>query len=123
MTLNAIHKIALDLLFETTGNTEDYDAVAVSFATALISELFQTNNILREAKGLERETELPVVESLEDDIPFEPEICTNVFPYGLASKYIYDEGDLSLTNYFLAMYTTNTNNIIPAAVGQIEDNY
>ena len=123
MTLNAIHKIALDLLFETTGNTEDYDAVAVSFATALISELFQTNNILREAKGLERLEEIPTVERLEDDIPFEVEICTNIFPYGLASKYIYDEGDLSLTNYFLAMYTTNTNNIIPAAVGQIEDNY
>ncbi|WP_101908872.1 hypothetical protein [Marasmitruncus massiliensis] len=123
MTAKEVYSAALTLLLETEQTAGDYDNFAIPFLNILLPETFKTNNLLREIREKEPLTEIPKVENLTDDIPYEPELLRTAIPYGLAAKLVYDDNDMSKVSYFSSMYESAVNSFSEMLPQEVEDVY
>ena len=84
MTVSKIFKSALSLCGES--NTAPYlAAFAVDWANALMAELFETEQSIRRAEGKDEMKALPVLASLEDEVPYSDALVGGAFIFGFAS--------------------------------------
>lgn len=121
MTVQKIYEDALALTLETkTDNTDFEDFVVVHF-NLLLQELFRHNNVARERNGKEPLTNVPRVESREEENPYEWQF-DSALVYGLAAKLLTaDEHGLEGT--YLQMYYAAVNGALPAQAEVVEDVY
>lgn len=102
MTVKELYEHAKALMFEKK-TSKDYDGYYKPWINTLLSENFDFNNALRRAKGKELLTERPYISLDTDVIPYEPEMCYEILPYGLA-KFFFVDDDLSKMNIFDTEY-------------------
>lgn len=91
MTAQKIYELASSFLYETDDEDADSKKFAVGFLNILLVETFPCENSIREFRGLEPLKEPPMISSLDEDIPYQPELTRVALPYGLASWY-FQEG-------------------------------
>ena len=91
MTAQKIYELASSFLYEIDDEDADSKKFAVGFLNILLMETFPCENSIREFRGLEPLIEPPMISSLDEDIPYQPEITRVALPYGLASWY-FQEG-------------------------------
>ena len=91
MTAQKIYELASSFLYEIDDEDADSKKFAVGFLNILLMETFPCENSIREFRGLEPLKEPPMISSLDEDIPYQPEITRVALPYGLASWY-FQEG-------------------------------
>ena len=91
MTAQKIYELASSFLYETDDEDADSKKFAVGFLNILLMETFPCENSIREFRGLEPLKEPPMISSLDEDIPYQPELTRVALPYGLASWY-FQEG-------------------------------
>lgn len=89
-------------MFEKPSSTV-YDDYVVANVNLLLSELFDENNQCRYFNGKKALTEVPYVNSREDELVYEDEYINDVMPKGLASKFFVDD-DLNKFNIFNTYY-------------------
>lgn len=76
----------------------------ISISNRLISELYLVNNACRVKNGKEPFVEYPLLTTMDDIVPFEYEIISNLFIYGLAYwLFVQDEENVK-ANAMLAQY-------------------
>lgn len=91
MTAQKIYELASSFLYEIDDEDADSKKFAVGFLNILLMETFPCENSIREFRGLEPLEEPPMISSLDEDIPYQPELTRVALPYGLASWY-FQEG-------------------------------
>ena len=91
MTAQKIYELASSFLYEIDDEDADSKRFAVGFLNILLMETFPCENSIREFRGLEPLKEPSMISSLDEDIPYQPELTRVALPYGLASWY-FQEG-------------------------------
>lgn len=91
MTAQKIYELASSFLYEIDDEDADSKKFAVGFLNILLMETFPCENSIREFRGLEPLKEPPMISSLDEDIPYQPELTRVALPYGVASWY-FQEG-------------------------------
>lgn len=123
MTVREIYRTALALLFETEASAPDYGEEAPVILNVLLPEVLGVNNQVRAWKGLGPLKDCPVVTSLEQEVPLEPELCRAALPYGLAANLLLgDEEEARSVNYF-AKYAEAVNQAVRLCPEKIRDVY
>lgn len=106
MTVAELYDLTKKMMFEKA-TSRDYDNYYIGWINVLLSEQFDLNNHIRVKHGKEELTEVPTVSADTDVIPYEREMCYEILPYGLASKFFIDDDlskfDIYNTNYENAM--------------------
>lgn len=109
MTGRQAANLTLATLSETAADNGEFLGFAVGMLNVLLQETLEINNTLCQVKGKTPLAEAPMLESLDQEIPYEAEILRSVIPYGLAEKYVYDEGDPTKINYYNSLYVNAVN--------------
>lgn len=99
MTVNDIYTAALALLGEFPEQDSESVTVMISLLNTLIADCFDINNTLRIYKGKEKLDDIPFIESLDDEVVYEPELCRDGLVYGLASLLILED-DTDRASFF-----------------------
>ena len=123
MTGREIYENALALLFEDEATAGDYNTFALPLLNMLLPELLGVNNQLRIVRGKMPIQEAPSLESLEDTLPYEEELCRSALPFGLACRLVYDDNDLQKVAYFNAAYVNAVNALSQTQAQPVEDVY
>lgn len=102
MKASEIYSIAKGLMFEKPSSTI-YDDFVVSNINRVLVETFKENNMERMFNGIAPLTEIPLIETVDDDIPYESEFVNNIIPLGLAANFFIDD-DLSKYSIYITDY-------------------
>ena len=93
MTVQELYDLAKATMFEKP-TSKDYDNYIIPWVNLLLSENFELNNHLRLKHDEDELDEVPWMESMDDEIPYEREMIREILPYGLAANFFIDD-DLS----------------------------
>ncbi len=99
MTVNDIYTAALALLGEFPEQDSESVTVMISLLNTLIADCFDINNTIRIYKEKEKLDDIPFIESLDDEVVYEPELCRDGLVYGLASLLILED-DTDRASFF-----------------------
>ncbi len=99
MTVNDIYTAALALLGEFPEQDSESVTVMISLLNTLIADCFDINNTIRIYKEKEKLDDIPFIESLDDEVVYETELCRDGLVYGLASLLILED-DTDRASFF-----------------------
>lgn len=102
MTVKELYELAKNSMFEKKNST-DYDNYYIGWINVLLSENFALNNKIRLKHGLDAMAEPQTVSEPTDELKYEPEMCYEILPFGLASNFFIDD-DLSKFDIFNTKY-------------------
>lgn len=100
MTGKDLYILASSTLYEGDGEDLDSKKFSVPFLNILLQEALPVENGLREAEGAEKLGQAPLLQSLEEDIPYHDRLLRVAIPYGLAWQYRQEAMD----NYWATIY-------------------
>ena len=124
MTGREVYSAALALLFETPYSAQEYyEQFALPVLNILLPELYSADCGLKQVRGKEPLAEPPQLSGLDQELPYEPELCQNALPYGLCAKLVYDDGEMNKVGYFQNLYVNAVNSLTQVLPHQIEDVY
>lgn len=103
MKVYDVYTVALSFVSEKP-KQDDLQSFVLQWMNLLLSESFTYENALRRFKGLEELTEIPVLNSLQDEIPYQYEIIDPALIYGLTSFIAQDDDNEYRTQRYRAMY-------------------
>lgn len=103
MTVRKVYQAALALMGDNEREAADYEPQVVPLVNMMLIELFDANNSVREQAGLERLTEIPQAQELNDDVAYDLRIAGGVLPYGLAAKLSLEDSP-GKASYFNGEY-------------------
>lgn len=121
MTVNELHQICNNLMFEQNSNT-DYQFAFINVLNLVLAENFTANNVLRKQKGLEMFETIPAVASFDDVLSYEERLLKNVIPYGCC-YWLYLEDDASIADRYKLQYDMAKQTLNNAVYVDIEDYY
>ncbi len=101
-----IYKRTLAIMFENEGEDKMFYDKFTEILNLLICEALPYENSARASYG---EAELgapPTVESMEDEVDMSYDICGIALPYGIASHFSRDDGELYNAEMYREKYTT-----------------
>lgn len=116
MTVNDIYKTSAVL---ATGATDvsEYSEIAVPLFNLVLGRCFNENNHLRTVKSKEVLKEVPQVEKLEDELPYEAEFAT-ALRYGLAAEILIADSDMDEGKHsiYMQLFASEVNRLAMKAV-------
>ncbi len=121
MTAEELYKLTKSIMFEKA-TSKDYDNYYLDNINIILSECFNLNNTIRASLGKEPLTTIPKVTQKDSEIPYEEELCREVLPNGLASRFFIDD-DLSKFNIFNTYYIVAQQNRQRLMESEIRDIY
>lgn len=121
MTVKELYELAKSYMFEKK-TSKVYDDYYMPWINGLLAENFDLNNAIRESKGEDPLDDRVYVSSDTDTIPYEPEMCYEILPYGLA-KFFFIDDDLSKFNIFDTEYINAKMRYMPMKEVSIVDVY
>lgn len=111
MTCKEIYDITMALMDEMIDNqtieqepnpdypsTKDYQARTPGILTILQTQIV----MFFKSRGIDIDT-LPRLETMEDNVDLEDDVCMGVLPYGLAARLLGQE-DTAMASYFSQLY-------------------
>ena len=120
MTGTELFDLTMAVLSEDAGDNEEFRGRCVALINHMMGQTFAVNNGLRASKGIPKLAAAPVIAALDDMLPYEDELCSGAFPYGLAEKYVFDENDFQKVGYFNGQYVQGVNAAWRAERGAIK---
>lgn len=99
MTGREVFQLALSYIFEMT-DTGTLEPFAVGWLNVLLAEALPTENSLRARDGEAALPAAPVLENLDEPVPYHMELTRVALPYGMASwMYAEDDNDYRSQDY------------------------
>lgn len=117
-----IYQKALSFVSEKP-QVDDLQSYCVGWINTLLSEAFPYENGLRRYKGIEELTERPMISSLQDELPYQYEICDPALVYGLTSFVAQDDDNEYRTERYRQMYISALYDTQRYEMQTIEDYY
>ena len=96
---------------------------ALPLLNLLLPELFDINNSILQAEGIDKLKVIPQLENLDDEIPYDERLLRNALPYGLAAKLVYDDNDMGKVGYFQQLYVNAVNSFLRIQPEMVVDIY
>ena len=87
---------------------ENYQKAALPCLNAVLFELFEVNNHIRQSEGLEKQSGVAAVASLEAELPTQPRL-DGAMAWGLAAKLFIDERDAAGLSALFQQYVNAAN--------------
>jgi len=123
MTANQLYEAALALMIESTATAGDYNDFALPVINSLLAETFSANNALRIKAGKEELAEIPMLNSMRDEVPYEPILLRTALPYGVCAKLVIDDDDMGKVAYYQNQYVGFVNDFVCTVPGVVVDVY
>lgn len=127
MTCHEIYDITMALMDEMVDNstieqvpdpdypsTKDYQARTPGILTILQTQIV----MYFKSRGIDIDS-LPRLETMEDNVELEDDVCMGVLPYGLAARLLGQE-DTTMSSYFSQLYNQNMASAAESAEGKIK---
>ena len=111
MKAQRIYEIASGFLYERDGEDTDSKFFSVDFINTLLAETFDCENSIRKSEGRPLLAEPPMLESLQEDVPYHFDLTRTALPYGLCAIFFAEAMD----NYHEALYRNKYNVAVDAA--------
>ena len=113
MTADDIYGAALALMAESRDKAKGYQDKVIPLTNLLLATAYPAEQALRRARGHPPLAALPKVETEGEELPYQVDLLTECFPYGLAGMLILDD-DTGKANFFNAMFDTALAKYSPA---------
>jgi hypothetical protein len=120
MTGTELLNLALPLMF--AADSAEYQDAAIPVINLLLSDCFEVNNSIRKHNGDAEFTEIPEIDTLSDELPYEDAINRKVLPFGLAG-YLYAEDDATVATLRMNKYEYEKAQNYKAEYVQVNDYY
>ena len=104
MTAHDIIKTALAAEYVAIEEDEDAVQYSIEILNQLIAECYGAEQNSREQNGQELLTEIPHIESTEDNIPYNDMLCRWALPYGIEWKFAEQNLDQYRADQYKKMY-------------------
>lgn len=111
MKAQKIYEIASGFLYERDGEDTDSKFFSVEFINTLLAETFDCENSIRRFRNLPLLSEPPMLESLQEEVPYQYDLTRTALPYGLCAIFFAEAMD----NYHEALYRNKYNVAVDAA--------
>ncbi|MBE6878316.1 MAG: hypothetical protein E7488_04020 [Ruminococcaceae bacterium] len=105
MQVKDIYENALALNIAKTADDEELEFFGIKLFNILLSETKAYNDCIRIKKGMKQLEKAPTIISLEDEMPYETELYAP-FSYGLASKLLAAQEEMTLASLYHNQYIT-----------------
>ncbi len=122
-TVSDLLKRAMSIMGEEEKDKNGYMPFVLDIANQLIADCFETNNAVREGKGLEPIAEVPWLTKESDVLPYEPEVAVNVMAYGMAFWLLFQDDENDKANMCNAAYETNKARVGKAMYADVVNAY
>ncbi len=123
MKAENIFETACGFLFEQAGYDVDFKRHAPVILNSLIAESLNCENAVRASRGEPELERAPLIESLDDDIPYCDAICLIALPFGLVSYFYQDEGDGYKAQDYRGRFVDALGEAAKAVITNTEDVY
>jgi hypothetical protein len=120
-TVQELYDLAKATMFEKP-TSKDYDNYIIPWLNVLLQENFNLNNHLRLKHDEDVLEDCPWMESMDDEVPYEVEMCREILPYGLAANFFIDD-DLSKYDILHRYYENMQSKYSWGVEEKIEDTY
>ena len=120
-TVQELYDLAKATMFEKP-TSKDYDNYIIPWLNVLLQENFNLNNHLRLKHDEDELEDCPWMESMDDEVPYEVEMCREILPYGLAANFFIDD-DLSKYDILHRYYENMQSKYSWGVEEKIEDAY
>lgn len=120
-TVQELYDLAKATMFEKP-TSKDYDNYIIPWLNVLLQENFNLNNHLRLKHDEDELEDCPWMESMNDEVPYEVEMCREILPYGLAANFFIDD-DLSKYDILHRYYENMQSKYSWGVEEKIEDTY
>ena len=122
MTADDLYGAALALMAESRDRAKGYRDKLVPLVNLLLAGADPAEQALRRARGHPPLAALPRITTDGEELPYQVDLLTECFPYGLAGMLILDD-DTGKANFFNAMFDTALAKYSPADFEEIVDWY
>ena len=120
-TVQELYDLAKATMFEKP-TSKDYDNYIIPWLNVLLQENFNLNNHLRLKHDEDELEDCPWMESMDDEVSYEVEMCREILPYGLAANFFIDD-DLSKYDILHRYYENMQSKYSWGVEEKIEDTY
>ena len=86
-------------------------------------ETFANENSYRRAEELPELSEVPKVESQNEEIPYNERLVRAAFPYGMARWVFRENDDVDGSREYYTLYVAAANDSTPVNLAEVQDVY
>lgn len=124
MTAREIFALGYGMIPMTAEDVEDYeDATVLGWLNVLLAEALDTENSIRAFEGRPELAAAPVLEGMDEEVPYADSICRRAFPYGLAAWLWTDEDEEYRVQDYRGRYVSGLAECGKAVQGSVVDVY
>ena len=104
MTGQDVYEMASAMLYERDNEDPDSKEFAIPFLNLLLEDALPVENSIRRFKGEAELDSAPLLQNLDETIPYSASITRGAFPYGLAAYFFEESGDNYRGNLYRNLY-------------------
>lgn len=123
MNVTQLYKTTLATMSESESNASSYLEFVIPNINMLLGELLDAENSMRTEQKLPLLASAPEVASMDDEIPYQEQICRTVMPYGLAVYLSLGDDEYSKAGFFDSRYQLSKAKYMKANYAATEDHY
>ena len=123
MTIMECYEQAVSLIPEKPEENIDMQRFAVVWCNILLAETLAYENIYRKANGMEELLRVPMLNEVDEEIPYNERLVRGAFPYGMARWIFRENDDAAASHEYYTLYTVALKEATPLLEGEINDVY
>lgn len=123
MTVKECYEHAVSFLPEKPEENPDMQKFMTAWCNILLAENLENENFFRRANEMEELFAVPKVFSAEDEIPYNEQLVSAAFPYGMARWIFRENDDISASHEYYSLYIVAAREATPAIEEEIKDVY
>lgn len=123
MTVMECYEMAVGFLPEDKSDNAEMQKFMVKWCNQLLVETFANENSYRRAQELPELSEVPKVESQNEEIPYNERLVRAAFPYGMARWVFRENDDIDGSREYYTLYAAAANDSTPVNLAEVQDVY
>lgn len=123
MTAYDIYKRTCSLMFEREGEDRAFFENFIGILNSLICEALPYENSVRRSLGEDELLLPPEVSDINDAVDMCEEICGIALPYGVASYFFRDDGEMYNSEVYRNRFANALHEVAKVSLGEVEDIY
>ena len=120
MTADKVFDAVIALMFAEDAEKSDYQTNFMRHLNMKLAEAFKVNKSLLRMRGLEDLAEVPRIEKLTDEVPYEYELTYDLLPVGVAGYLYVDDDETGISNEYRQRWTAGLLGIGQAEFAEVE---
>lgn len=123
MTVKECYEQAVSFIPEIPEDNTDMQKHMVTWCNVLLSESLNCENIYRRVNKIEELLKPLKVEVQDDEIPYNENLVSMAFPYGMARFVFRENDDVAGSHEYYQLYATALSEATPLEIVEIKDVY